>query len=177
MKRAITAVVLALATLAIHAKPMTGAVSSWEGTFVLSPDALDIRVSGKPDLRMWLYKLKGEAGVTAIGFSNANGDMLLSPSPADKGPQPVYRAHFVSFGADNHVDVLVCYDVQGNGGLLSVEKYIYDGKQIRLAGKSWYGGRHDPVWHMDGGKAIPAARAREKPTGEAPAATPRASAP
>ena len=177
MKRAITAVVLALATLAIHAKPMTGAVSSWEGTFVLSPDALDIRVSGKPDLRMWLYKRKGESGCTAIGFSDVNGDMLLSPSPADKGPQPVYRTHFVSVGADNQVDVLVCYDIQGNGGMLLVEKYIYDGKHIRLAATSWYGGRHDPVWHMDGGKAIPAARVEEKLTGESPDVTSRASAP
>jgi hypothetical protein len=135
-----------LGAVAVHCKPMTGAVSSWEGRFQLSPERIVIRTPTKPDLHMWLYKLQGGSAGTAIGFSNENGDMILSPTPQDKGVQPLYIQHLVSFSEDGHVELVVLYRVQGNGGALLVEKYVYDGKHIKLSCRSWYGGRHDPTW-------------------------------
>ena len=145
MKQRLIAAIFLLATVAGHGKPMTGAVSSWEGRFVLSDKKIVIRTPGKPDLRMWLYRLPGGSEGTAVGFSNEHGDMILSPAPSEKGVQPVYIRHLVSFAEDGNVELLVLYRVQGNGGLLLVEKYVYDGKHIRLSCKSLYGGRHDPV--------------------------------
>lgn len=156
------ATILVLTAFAAHCKPMTGAVSSWEGRFELSPERIVIRVPEKPELTMWLYELQGGSAGTAIGFSNANGDMILSPSPNEKGVQPAYIRHLISFDKDGQVELLVLYRVQGNGGLLSLEKYVYDGTRIRLACRSWYGGRHDPTWRKDeetkGEPAAPADR-------------------
>ena len=120
--------------------------SSWEGRFALSDEKIVIRTPDKPELRMWLYRLQGGSEGTALGFSNGNGDMILSPTPSEKGIQPVYTRHVVTFGEDGKVELLVLYRVQGNGGLLMAEKYVYDGKRIRLSNKSVYGGRHDPTW-------------------------------
>jgi hypothetical protein len=135
-----------LATTVGYGKPMPVNVSSWEGRFELSPENILIRVPGKPALRMWLYRLPGGDGGSAVGFSSEDGDLLLAPTPEEKGVQPVYLQQVVSFSEDGHVEVLVLYRVQGNGGLLLVEKYIYDGTRIKRSCISRYGGRHDPRW-------------------------------
>lgn len=132
-----------------QAKPMTGSVSSWEGTFVVNPTNVAIRVAGKPPLTMWLYELGSESAGTAIGFSNETGDMILAPQPNATGVQPVYLHHAVTFATNGNAEVVVVYRVQGNGGQIYVEKYEYDGKGVALISKSLYGGRHEPVWRSE----------------------------
>ena len=46
--------------------------------------------------------------------------------------QPVYTGHSVFLVETGVVEVIVTYDVQGNGGMKMAEKYTYDGKAIRL---------------------------------------------
>ena len=162
MKHKLITTFFLFVAVAGYGKPMTGAVSSWEGRFALSPEKIVIRVSGKPEIRLWLYKLEGGSEGTAVGFSNVEGDMILSPKPADKGVQPVYLQHSVSFNENEDVEVLVLYRVQGNGGLLLVEKYLYDGTRIVPTCRSIYGGRHNPQWWREDetkGEPAPAADA------------------
>lgn len=132
-----------------YGKPMTGSVSSWEGEFSLNPTNISIHVAYKPIVTMWLYELKSGSACTAIGFSNEDGDMILAPHPKEKGIQPIYQSHAVTFATTSNAEIVVIYKVQGNGGLTYVEKYEYDGKKISLISKSLHGGRHDPVWHKE----------------------------
>ena len=155
MKTRITMLALLCAAFVAHAKPMTVSVDSWEGTFKIKPHVV-VDAEGGPKLLLWIYQLgKGSKG-TCIGFSRENGDMILSPTPTEKGVQPVYTGHSVLFDKKGIVEIIVTYDVQGNGGMRMAEKYTYDGKQVKLASRSTYHGRHDPVWKNDKGEQIAA---------------------
>ncbi len=149
LSHGLAGIAILLAAAVGYGKPMPVYVSSWEGRFELPPESILIRVPGKPGLRMWLYQLPWGDGGTAVGFATDSGDMLLAPMPEEKGVQPVYVQHVVSFGENGHAEVLVLYRVQGNGGLLLVEKYIYDGRCITRSCTSRYGGRHDPRWRKE----------------------------
>ncbi len=149
MKSFLAILILTAASLTAHGKPMTGSVSSWEGEFSLSPEPIPIRVDGKPALTLWLYALKSGSAGSAIGFSNEDGDMILVPHPNEKGVQPVYQSHAVTFTANGNAEIVVLYAIQGNGGQVRAEKYEYDGKTLRLVSKYRHGGRHDPVWHKE----------------------------
>lgn len=152
MKTRMIAAMLLCLPVGAHAKPMTSSVDSWEGTFKIQGPHIAIQVEGMPKISLWLYQLdKGSKG-TCIGFSNEDGDMILSPKPSEKGVQPIYTGHTVLFGQKDIAEIIVNYDVQGNGGMKLVEKYTYDGKQVALACRSLFGGRHDPVWRRDKGE-------------------------
>jgi hypothetical protein len=129
-----------------YGKPMTGSVSSWEGDFSLNPTNISIHVADKPIVTLWLYELKSGSKGTALGFSNEDGDMILAPHPTEKGVQPIYQNHAVTFTITSNAEIVVIYKVQGNGGQTYVEKYEYDGKKISLMSKTLHGGRHDPIW-------------------------------
>ena len=106
-----------LTGLGAQAKPMTGAVTSWEGMFVLQSPHIVIQAEGARTLFMWLYQLDVGSKGTAVGFSNSDGDMILAPHPQEKGVQPVYTGHSVFPSGTGTVEVIVTYDVQGNGGM------------------------------------------------------------
>lgn len=158
-----------IAGLAAQAKPMTGSVTSWEGTFALQPPHIVIKAEGAPTLCMWLYQLERGSKGTAVGFSNSDGDMIWAPRPQGKGVQPVYTGHSVLLGGTGAVEVIVTYDVQGNGGMRMAEKYVFDGKSVRLAAQSTFFGKIKPEWKktdgepQGGGCSLPAARP-SKPT-------------
>ncbi len=48
-----------LTSLGAQAKPMTGSVTSWEGTFVLQSPHIVIQAEGAAELFLWLYQLDG----------------------------------------------------------------------------------------------------------------------
>jgi hypothetical protein len=138
-----------------RAQPMTVSVESWEGTFKIKPHVV-VHAEGMPKLLLWIYQLdKGSKG-TCIGFSRENGDMILAPPPNEKGVQPVYTGYSVVFEKKGIVEIIVTYDVQGNGRMKLVEKYTYDGKQVALASRSQFHGKHEPVWKKDKGEQIAA---------------------
>ena len=149
MKTRMIILMLLCVAFTAHGKPMTSSVDSWEGTFKIKRTHLVIHAEGKPKLFLWLYKLdKGSEG-TCIGFSRENGDMILAPKPNTKGIQPIYTGYSILFGKGDIVEVIVTYDVQGNGRAKLVEKYAYDGKQIALLSRSCFHGKHNPVWKKD----------------------------
>jgi hypothetical protein len=146
MRKFLIAWILVLFVATIYAKPMTGSVKSWEGDFKLKGEKLSVQIEGKPKLFLWLYQLdKGSKG-TCIGFSRENGDMILAPNPNEKGIQPVYTGYVILFSKKDIAEIIVFYDVQGNGAGKLIEKYTYDGKVIKLTSRSQFFGRHEPVW-------------------------------
>ncbi len=146
MRMILTVCMTALVVATAYAKPMTGSVESWEGHFKLKGENTSIQIEGQPKLFLWLYQLEKGSKGTCIGFSNENGDMILAPQPKEKGVQPVYTGHTILFGEKDIAEIIVSYDVQGNGGQKLVEKYTYDGKAIKLASRSQYFGKHEPIW-------------------------------
>lgn len=170
MMRTILIATLSILTgLGVQAKPMTGSVTSWEGMFALQSPHIVIQAEGAPALFMWLYQLDGGSRGTAVGFSNSDGDMILAPHPQEKGVQPVYTGHSIFPSGTGTVEVIVTYDVQGNGGMKMAEKYVFDGKAIRLVTQSTFFGKIKPEWKrtdgepQSGGYSPPAARP-SKPT-------------
>lgn len=143
----LASIVVLIATTA-YAKPMTGSVESWEGRFTLKGDKIPLQIEGKPTLLLWLYQLEKEkkAKGICVGFSTENGDMILAPKPNENGTQPVYTGHIVLFGATGNVEIIVTYDVQGIGEQKRVEKYVYDGKVIKLTSQSHFIGKRRPIW-------------------------------
>jgi hypothetical protein len=149
MKMRMIILMLLFVAFTAHGKPMPSSVDSWEGTFKIKSPYLVIHAEGKPKLFLCLYELdKGSKG-TCIGFARENGDMILIPKPNTKGIQPIYTGHSVLFGKGDIVEVIVTYDVQGNGRAKLVEKFAYDGKQIALLSRSCFHGKHNPVWKKD----------------------------
>ena len=128
------------------AKPMTAYVESWEGRFSPLPDHILIRVEGKPTLLLWLYQSDRGSKGTVVGFSTESGDMIVTPKPNDKGVQPIYTGHYVAFGDKDVVEVVVTYDIQGNGGQKMVERYNYGNDSLQFASVSWYAGKYEKVW-------------------------------
>jgi len=169
MKTTLTIVIGLLVGASAFAKPMTSAVESWEGTFVLRSPHIPIKTDGEPSLFMWLYQLDQGSKGTVVGFSNSDGDMIFTPHPQAKGVQPIYTGHSVFLVEAGIVEVVVTYDIQGNGGMKVAEKYVYDGKAIRLAAQSTFFGKTKPEWkrtdgeQQGGGYSSPAARS-PKPT-------------
>ena len=156
MKTRMSILIVLCMAFTVHAKPMTSSVDSWEGTFKIKSPQLVVHAEGHPKLFLWLYELgKGSKG-TCVGFSRENGDMILAPKPNSKGVQPIYTGHSVLFGKKDIVAIIVTYDVQGNGRMKLVEKYTYDGKQVALASRSQFHGKHNPVWKKDKGEQIAA---------------------
>jgi len=152
MKRILTIAFAVLMSVSAQAKPMTGSVTSWEGTFVLRAPHIPIKTEGGPPLFMWLYQLDQGSKGTAVGFSNSDGDMIFAPRPQEKGIQPIYTGHSVFLAQTGVVEVIVTYDVQGNGGMKMAEKYVYDGKAFRLAAQSTFFGKVKPEWKRTDGK-------------------------
>jgi hypothetical protein len=146
MKAVLVTCILGLLVATTYAKPMTSSVRSWEGDFKLTGRKIAVEPAGKPKLFLWLYQLDEGAKGTCIGFSRENGDMALMPKPSEKGVQPVYSGHVVLFDEKGTAEIIVTYDVQGNGGQKWVEKYTYDGSIIKLASRSQYFGKHAPIW-------------------------------
>ena len=152
-----------LAGLAAQGQPMTGSVTSWEGTFALQSPHTVIQAEGAPPLFMWLYQLDRGSKGSAVGFSNSEGDMIWAPRPQEKGVQPIYTGHSVFLGGTGAVEVIVTYDVQGNGGMKMAEKYVFDGKSVRLVAQSTFFGKTKSEWkrtdgeQQSGGYSPPAA--------------------
>jgi len=154
MTRSTWTVVLALFAGALaEAKPMTADVTSWEGTFELQSPCIAINAKGGPPLSMWLYRLDQGSKGTAIGFSTSDGDMIWAPRPQQKGVQPLYSGHCVFIDAGGTVEVIVTYDVQGNGGMRMAEKYVFDGKSVRLVAQSTFFGKIEPEWKRTDGES------------------------
>jgi hypothetical protein len=135
-----------------QAKPMTGSVTTWEGTFTLRPPHIPIKAEGAPPLLMWLYQLDQGSKGTAVGFSTSEGDMILAPHPQEKGVQPIYTGHSVFVVGTGVVEVIVTYDIQGNGGMKMAEKYVFNGRSISLTAQSTYLGKTDPQWKRTDGE-------------------------
>jgi hypothetical protein len=144
------------------AKPMTESVASWEGQFNVTTTHYPIRIGNLPGVILWLYKLPmGSQGGTPIGFSTESGDMIYQPIPNHKGTQPIYRNHVVVQNSDLTADIIVTYNVQGNGGLLVEERYRYDGKTIVLKATRCNTGKPNFKWfNEEDGKSTPARRVR-----------------
>jgi len=149
LKTKLAVVFLTLATLAASGKPMTEAVSSWEGKFVLDQTNILIRADGFAPVKMWLYRLGRGSDGTVVGFSSKDGDMLWSPHPNEKGVQPIFESYAVTFTANGDAEIVVLYSVQGNGGQMVADNYRYDGKTVRLFCSSWFGGKFEPIWRKD----------------------------
>ncbi len=139
----ILSAIITFCSISSFGNPITKEVSSWEGTFKVTPH-IPVVIENLPDLELWIYKLNVGSKGTAIGFS-INEDMVYQPKPAPKGVQPIYQNHLVVVDGDQ-AEIIVEYKIQGQGGLKMTEKYTYDGKQVSLVAQSVYGGRHDPVW-------------------------------
>ncbi len=146
MKRIITIVTGVCLGVIAHGNPMSESVDSWEGTFKITSPHMIIQAEGLPELNLWLYKIHTGSKGTAIGFSREDGHMILAPKPNAKGVQPIYTGHVVIPDESDDVRIIVSYDVQGNGGMRLVEEYKYDGKQVILASRTLFHGKHDPVW-------------------------------
>lgn len=141
---------------------MTVYVESWEGRFALSPENVTIRIDKLPPLILWLYRLSGGSGGTAIGFGNEAGDMIYAPMPNSHGVQPIYRGYAVLQDADSTAHVIVTYDVQGNGGQIVIEQYRYDGKVVSLESTMLNSGKPDFRWfRKDSMTSTPAQRGKE----------------
>jgi hypothetical protein len=105
---------------------MTSSVDSWEGSFRISKSNIPILAEGLPPLNLWLYELESASKGTCIGFSRGNGDMIFNPKANEKGVQPIFTGYSVLFVENGMVEIIVTYDVQGNGRMEWVEKYLYD---------------------------------------------------
>jgi hypothetical protein len=136
-------------TSLVTAKPMTAYVESWEGRFTRVSDPISIRAEGRPTLLLWLYQLDRGSKGTVVGFSTEAGDMIVAPKPNEKGVQPIYTGHYVVFGEKDVVEVVVAYDIQGNGAQKRVEKYTYTKESLRLVSVSWYTGKREWMWKRD----------------------------
>ena len=136
---------LAIATVTLRAEAMPRVVRSWEGEFVLDSDAVTVRIQQKAPIKLWFYRLHTGSEGVVVGFSDSEGKLLLAPTPANQGIQPIYREYFV-FGTS---EIAVVYDVQGNGGRTIVESFRYDGTHFFRVSAWQYGGRHDPIWHQE----------------------------
>ena len=146
MKMISVACVIAFAIATAYAKPMTDSVESWEGQFKLQSDKIVVQTEGNPKLILWQYQLEKGSRGTCIGFSTENGDMILVPKPNAKGVQPIYAGYGIIFSGTDLVEIIVTYDIQGNGGQKLVERYTYDGKLIKLSSRSQYFGKTEPIW-------------------------------
>ena len=146
MKLFLTAILMAMAVCTVDGKPMTESVSSWQGVFKLNSTNTPIRFKELPAIILWRYDLPGSEGGTAIGFSAENGDMLLMPTPTEKGVQPIFADYMVTMPATNVADILVRYSVQGTGGWKVVEDYRYNGKKIDKVSETLNSGKRDFKW-------------------------------
>ncbi len=132
--------------LLLPAKPGITSVESWEGTFEIQPQPIAIDIEGKPKLHLWLYSLEKNSKGTCIGFSRENGELLFQPEPNSKGVQPLYTGYTVLFKDSDRVEIILMYDIQGNGGQKWVEAYNFDGQEIRLVSQSRNSGKHNFTW-------------------------------
>lgn len=155
MKVKLLILMLALPVMVLHAKPMTSSVESWEGVFNITSSPMSIRAEGLPVLNLWTYNLDTGSKGTCVGFSRENGDMILAPKPNAKGVQPIFTGYSILFDEGNIAQLILTYDVQGNGQMKRVEEYRYDGKQVSRVSSSIFHGKHDPVWKKDGDEQHP----------------------
>ena len=142
----LTFTVISLSVVSAQAKPLPVSVKSHEGTFTLQSPSTAVKAEGVAPLSMMLYQLDVGAKGTALGFANWEGDAIWAPHPQEKGVQPVYTGHSVLIVAPGVMEVIVTYDVQGNGGMKVVEKYVFNGRRITLAAKSGFSDKSDPAW-------------------------------
>ena len=170
MKTILIAALGILTMLGAQAKSMTGSVTTLEGTFAMQSPHIVIQAEGAPALFMWLDQLDGGSKGTAVGFSTSDGDMILDPHPQEKGVQPVYTGHSVFPCGTGMVEVIVTYDVQGNGGMKMAEKYVFDGRRISLAAQSTFFGKVKPEWKRTDGE--PQGRGYSSPAARSPKPTP-----
>jgi len=121
-------------------------VRSWEGEFSLEDEGTPIRFHGLPTVYLWKYKMEGEEKGTPLAFTHEDGSALSVAVPNERGVQPVYLRHIVSINDDGSADVFVTYSIQGNGAMMMVERYAYDGEKITLKSTSMNSGKPDFEW-------------------------------
>jgi hypothetical protein len=114
---------------------------TWEGTYSLSDESV-LRIEGLEDLRVLIYRLAGGEGAL-VEFAQATADgkvrILHEADASVKGVTPVFEGIDVLVGT-NEAEIIVRWRHPGNGGLRSVDKYLYDGGNVRLLMRSHLGG-------------------------------------
>ncbi len=165
MRRAMTLLVVAASACAAYADglptPEQDAVSrfcsgrakrNWEGRYTCT-HASSIRVlhiEGQATLYIAPYRLADDpAKRTVIDVFVVEEDMkvrlLYEGAPNKMGTTDRLDSIDV-LPSENEAEVILRWRCLGNGGLRSVEKFIYDSKSFILVNASSFGGRHDPVW-------------------------------
>lgn len=110
--------------------------STWEGSYAYS-DEIVLGIENREDLHILVYRHVGKEG-TLIEFARAldsNLRVLRPPNTNIKGVTPSLEGIDVLPGA-NEAEVLVRWRHLGEGGLRSVDKYIYSASGLSLEGRS-----------------------------------------
>lgn len=139
-------IVLMTQSPAVAVDALPPSVQSWEGEFLLEDESLAIRFHGLPTVYLWKYTMEGEEKGTPLAFTHEDGSVLWVGVPNERGVQPVYLRHIVSINDDGSAEIFVTYSVQGNGAMMIVERYAYDGKQLVLRSTSMNNGKPEFEW-------------------------------
>lgn len=135
--------------LIVYGAPMPTSVSSWEGEFHRTPDDVTVQIEGHDGFRLCFYQLAGASGGIVVGIADSRGERIVDPVPNHRGVQPIYRGYVVTIQSGREAELVLMFDVQGQGGCRRADSYRVQNGKFTMIGRSYYGGRHDPVWKKE----------------------------
>ena len=123
---------------------------SWEGDFVFSDDQSlrTLQIEGQETLYIAPYR----RGVgTVIDAFRVKKDLSVEPvyegQPNKMGNTPSLES-LVVLPNESDSEIVITWRYPGQGGILRIQKFIWDGKRLALSQESSYGGRHDSIWRL-----------------------------
>ncbi len=121
---------------------------SWEGKFTF-PDVHNIRtlhIQGQRSLHIVPYRLGNHTVIDAFSVDkDLKVTTLYEGQPTKKGDTPVLES-IVVLPAAKQSDIIIRWRYPGQGALLMIQSFLWDGRTLKLSTLSTYGGHHDPIW-------------------------------
>ena len=121
---------------------------SWEGKFTFRDvqDISTLRIQGQETLHIVPYRLGNHTVIDAFSVDKElKVTIVYEGQPNEKGDTPILVS-IVVLPEAKQSDIIIQWRYPGQGGLLMIQKFVWNGRKLKLSTLSTYGGRHDPIW-------------------------------
>jgi len=121
---------------------------SWEGKFTFRDvqNIRTLRIQGQESLHIVPYRLGNHTVIDAfLVAKELKVTTVYEGQPNKKGDTPILES-IVVLPATKQSDIIIHWRYPGQGGLLMTQKFVWNGRKLKLSTQSTYGGRHDPIW-------------------------------
>ena len=124
--------------------------ASWEGDFVFSDDQSlrTIEIEGQETLYIVPYRRGVGTVIDAFRVKeDLSVESVYEGQPNKMGNTPSLES-LVVLPNEADSEIVITWRYPGQGGILRIQKFIWDGKRLTLSQESSYGGRHDSIWRL-----------------------------